>query len=595
MASRAEKLLNKGRSLESKGKLEKALAHYRDACKEEPYDPDLWMARADLAQRLGFPAEAAEALFRVGDLFARAGMPSEALKAVRRVLQLDHDHAGARRFARMLEARLGEPEAEPEAKPEAKPEPRPEPRPEAKPEAKPEPRVDVRAEPPPTAHATPEPSPPRPESTPESPSPAPASAEPATIHIEADEPEPGAIWTAPAPYGAPSSPLVDAIASVPAASPAAVSTPAPAPAASTPAPAATSAPAAASPRPDPTDGGVAAEFAIGATTGEMALDSISLATRLPSRPAGDSSEIAIDDDGGFDVVQAVASTLSSSPLLSELDSDLVKRLIDCGRLVHRTAGEIVFRQGAVGTSLFLVLEGEVVVQKEAAPGSPPRELARLRSGAFFGEMAVLTNSARTATVRTTRATHLLEVSRRDLLELIDREPRVLRLLMRFFRARLVGTLLQTSPLFKPFSRDEKRQLVARFRLRELGPHRVVVEEGVKSEGLFIVLAGRFQVVKSGGVVLAMVGPGDVFGEMSLLDDAPAMATVRSLMRSWVLLLPRNDVRELVAAHPSLRAHLANVANERRARNRAATDPGRAPTSDGVVTPVAMPEERIEPV
>ena len=46
MATKAEKLLAKGRSLESKGKRDKALDVYRDACRSEPYDPDVWSGYA---------------------------------------------------------------------------------------------------------------------------------------------------------------------------------------------------------------------------------------------------------------------------------------------------------------------------------------------------------------------------------------------------------------------------------------------------------------------------------------------------------------------------------------------------------------------
>ncbi len=91
----------------------------------------------------------------------------------------------------------------------------------------------------------------------------------------------------------------------------------------------------------------------------------------------------------------------------------------------------------------------------------------------------------------------------------------------------------------------------------------------------MVLVGRLEVLQSlksshrkdGGdglsVLLGTLAPGDVFGEMSLLDEAPAIATVRTRTRSWVLLLLRADFTELLARHPQLRAHLSEVADARR--------------------------------
>lgn len=527
MASKAEKLLAKGQGLEKKGKLEKALEAYRDGCRQAPYDPDLWTARANAAETLGLTGEAAEALFHVADLFARAGMPAEALELAKKVLKLDAGHGGARRFKRMLEARMEEAAAEPQAAglgPQASDET-------PQPAAEPAP-VPVNGD----GNAVPE-------------------REPETVPAEAKpepepEPEPAVVAVAPTPTNGAHRPD-------------------------------TSAPA-------------LLEFAIGNETTETALDSISLGDRVPgasslpapSGSAGTSSEIPLDDGGTVDVIQAVASTITSSPLLSELDSELIRLLIDSGSLVHRNAGEVIFRHGEIGSSLFLILKGEVVVQREV--DGYARDLARLRAGAFFGEMALLTNMPRSATVRVHKDVDLLEISRRDVRDLVDRDPRVLKLLMRFFRARLVGTLLQTSPLFQAFSREERRQLVSRFRLRELGPDFVVVREGQGTEGLFLVLVGDLAVTqrqKDQDVTLAELGPGDVFGEMSLLDGAPAIATVKTRGRAWLLLLGRDDFAATVATHPEVKAHLAALAELRREKNRSATRDTRAP----------LREEHLEPV
>src|SRR5215475_4288725 len=122
MASKAEKLLGKGRALEKKGRRDKALEVYRDACRAEPYDPELWTARAGAAEALGLTGEAAESLFHVCDLYARAGMQGDALTAVRRVLALDEGHSGTRRMLRVLDKTVEEPPAPPPPAPEPEPE-----------------------------------------------------------------------------------------------------------------------------------------------------------------------------------------------------------------------------------------------------------------------------------------------------------------------------------------------------------------------------------------------------------------------------------------------------------------------------------------
>src|SRR5512143_2001928 len=107
MPTKAEKLLAKGRALERKGKREKAIDVYRDGCRADPYDPDIWTARGEAARALGLQGEAAESLFHVCELFARAGLPGDALRVLNTVLDIDRNHGGAKRLKRVMEERTG--------------------------------------------------------------------------------------------------------------------------------------------------------------------------------------------------------------------------------------------------------------------------------------------------------------------------------------------------------------------------------------------------------------------------------------------------------------------------------------------------------
>src|SRR5439155_8384642 len=123
---------------------------------------------------------------------------------------------------------------------------------------------------------------------------------------------------------------------------------------------------------------------------------------------------------------------------------------------------------------------EVDVQQESAdasadaPPPPPRTLAHLSAGAFFGEMALLTDEPRNATVVAADDCEFAVVSRPHVQQLIREDREVLRTLLRFFRARLVGTLVQTAPLFRGLSLLERRNLIGRFKLREIPQGAVAV-------------------------------------------------------------------------------------------------------------------------
>lgn len=270
--------------------------------------------------------------------------------------------------------------------------------------------------------------------------------------------------------------------------------------------------------------------------------------------------------------QLVMSLLSStsSRFLDALDQKTVRALVRSASLERCRKGEILFRQGEPGDSLFLILEGGLDVERLDSSGAS-RKLATLEPGAFFGEMAILANAPRSATVRARSDAVVLRVSRASVEQLSERDPGVRELLMRFFRARLVGTLMATSPLFTPLSVDDRRSLVGYFRMRELPEQRVVLEQARPSDGLYLVLVGKLgaYVRDAAGAeqMLGSLGPGDVFGEMSFITGEPAMASIVALEHSWVLRLPREDLDRLVLSHPHVLMQLRAIADARQSKNR----------------------------
>jgi CRP/FNR family transcriptional regulator, cyclic AMP receptor protein len=100
-------------------------------------------------------------------------------------------------------------------------------------------------------------------------------------------------------------------------------------------------------------------------------------------------------------------------------------------------------------------------------------------------------------------------------------------------------------------------------------HRVF-EDGSPSSGLFIVLTGRVRVVGSGGHELAELGPGEHFGELSLLLGTTHPPTVETLDDSELMVLPKERFDALLAAHPPLAEEFRRKAEERMAMNRGET-------------------------
>ncbi len=273
--------------------------------------------------------------------------------------------------------------------------------------------------------------------------------------------------------------------------------------------------------------------------------------------------------------------LSPIPLLSELSRDDFAAVLQTVTLVRRRGGETVLTQGEPGDSFFMVARGDLEVVREGA-GGQRTSLATLHEGALFGEMALWNRTPRSAFVRTQAPCDLLEFhvdalgqASRGATEFSSHaeKPRtsaIARAIDKFTRERLVNNLMATAPLFKSLDRTQQLDLMRRFVGNEIAPGTDIIREGEPGRGLYVLLHGGVDVSKRDGdqkVLLATLGAGDVFGEMSLLQGAPAAATVTASQRSTVLFLAREYVERLVASLPKMREYLETLNDERAMDNR----------------------------
>ena len=82
------------------------------------------------------------------------------------------------------------------------------------------------------------------------------------------------------------------------------------------------------------------------------------------------------------------------------------------------------------------------------------------------------------------------------------------------------------------------------------------------------VAGKVEVQRSGEGVLATLGSGDVFGELSLLANTGSTANVRSISRVLALRMPASVFQEVIMTHPQVLAYLGELAERRTPRAQA---------------------------
>jgi CRP-like cAMP-binding protein len=301
------------------------------------------------------------------------------------------------------------------------------------------------------------------------------------------------------------------------------------------------------PPPLPLDTSVAPLFAN--ASGDGLLDA---AEKVLSRAV--SSRDKIPDDG----------PLPTLPLFGELAPPLLQKLLLALQLREFPAGGYVVRQGEDGVEAFLLARGMLNVVRESDEG--PTVLAVLGPGALFGEMALVSNAPRAASVVAVEPAQVFAAPRASLEALAAREPTIGRALGEFCHQRMVGNLIRHSSILSAVAPAKRPELIARFKTQTFLLGAVLVRHGEQAGKLFLIASGGVEVrgtdLEGDRVVLAQLGPGDVVGEISLVLRRPATADVVAVHTTVALELTREQFEEAIREYPGLLQRLYELAVKR---------------------------------
>ncbi len=255
------------------------------------------------------------------------------------------------------------------------------------------------------------------------------------------------------------------------------------------------------------------------------------------------------------------------PLLSSLEpSDFILLVEAFWRQVFEP-GDVIIEQDTEGDAIYVIAQGEVAVLRRSSSGEA-QELAKLGPGAFIGEMAIVTRAPRAAEVRAIEHTVVLRADKKKTEELAARASEIGNVLIAFCHARMIENLMHVSPVLSPVPVTRRPDVIALFDSDYFEAGSVIIQEEQEAPGLFLIASGRVEVVKEEGadkVVMASLGPGDVFGEISLIMRRPSTATVIAAEDTAVLFLSSTDFNEVTKEFPELLKGAFDIALEREAK------------------------------
>ena len=241
-------------------------------------------------------------------------------------------------------------------------------------------------------------------------------------------------------------------------------------------------------------------------------------------------------------------------------------------------GEMIFGENQKANRLllqrdkmYLLLKGEVgiVAEKEK------QVVGIIKPGEIFGEMAPLTQSARSASAMAKTVCRVIGLDDRQFLAGLEKKPEFALMLMSVMIRRLRDTIarrraaqaLPGDETGKESAVFDRKTLAALT--RELGNEPTVryrrdstiLQEGGSGVQMYVVIEGRVAAYIQGSLV-ELIGPGGVFGEMTLVDQAPRVASAIADSDCALLAINRKTFLNLIKSNPAFGASLLRALADR---------------------------------
>ncbi|MDF1536064.1 MAG: cyclic nucleotide-binding domain-containing protein [bacterium] len=242
------------------------------------------------------------------------------------------------------------------------------------------------------------------------------------------------------------------------------------------------------------------------------------------------------------------------------------------------AGDVVFQQGDTGDTMYIIHTGTLAVIRETE--GTGTVVARLNPGDFVGEMALVDQEPRSATVKAIEEATLVPITRSFLLKHSAKDTRFVLNLMESLSARLerVDEMLKwrfaesgppAGPADGPPGDEPRSAAFLKSFSASLDPAAlirvnqgdIIFRTGDAGDVMYIILDGEVHVSQEEGgqrFVQARFGRGHFFGEMALVSGRPRVATAIAAAPSVLMPLTRETFLQKVQTDPEVALHTVQI-------------------------------------
>lgn len=249
------------------------------------------------------------------------------------------------------------------------------------------------------------------------------------------------------------------------------------------------------------------------------------------------------------------------PLFKDLSDPQFRELIIDSTVHMKKAGEVVFERNDYTDTFWSVISGAVAIEIGAD------KQVKIQQGNFFGEMGLLSGRRRTATVRTSENSILLESPRKQILKLMASVASVKKTLDESFMLRA----LQTS-IFPEASLATLERLVKRAKMRSFKKGEALFKEGDIGDAVYVIRKGSVKISRKNSsganITQTYLAAGNIVGEMALLslDPKARSATVVAAVACETILIEKADFLNLLDEAPDVKRKVEELSRRREVEN-----------------------------
>ncbi|KAJ8250617.1 hypothetical protein COCON_G00225390 [Conger conger] len=243
----------------------------------------------------------------------------------------------------------------------------------------------------------------------------------------------------------------------------------------------------------------------------------------------------------------INDAIMNNDFLKKLEPQHMREMVDCMYEKTYTEDQVVILEGEAGNHLYVLADGLLEVIQNG------KLLGQMRPGTAFGELAILYNCKRTASVKAVYQSHIWALDRQMFQSIMMRSTQA--------RHEEYFSFLRSVSLLKDLPEEKLAKIVDCLEVDYFDEGEYIIREGEEGNTFFIIAKGQVSVTQTteGNLEpqeIKTLGVGDYFGEKALISEDVRSANIISKENdTQCLVVDRDNFNQMVGTYEELQAYL----------------------------------------